>query len=233
MGSNAHHLLAQLAASTAAQTPVVVLDLDSTLIDTGPRHKAILDAFVHEQAPHLADVADGIVADDIGWAVTSHLARAGVGEAELEAYEAFWRPRFFDGAWCVHDQATAGAVNYVQRLLELGAIVYYLTARPAPSMGPQTVESLVRLGFPVLRGRCPLHMKPSAALPDHRFKRAAIREPACLGEVVATFDNEPGHCNTFRQAYPRARHFLVGSVHRPDAPEPHPAIETTRDFRSA
>lgn len=213
-----------------SRAPLVVLDLDSTLIDTAPRHRAILEAFAAAEAPELRALLPHIPPSVIGWSVSDNLQEHGVEPSLVARYEAFWAARFFDGAWCRHDTATEGAVAYVQRVLEAGGVAYYLTARPAPTMGHHTVQRLSALGFPILRGRAVLHMKPSVSLDDGRFKRSALREAAQLGEVVASFENEPAHANALLAAFPTAQHFLVGDVRSPRGPEPDPAVIPIRDF---
>ena len=51
------------------------------------------------------------------------------------------------------------------------------------------------------------------------------------GEVVATFENEPGNANLFVEAFPDAANVLVGHTHRPDAPPPVEQVVRIPDFR--
>lgn len=199
---------------------VVVLDLDSTLIDTGPRHLAILRAYGAATGHDVASVLDWYAQRPVGWGLTPGFEACGWSDADQATFHRFWGERFFDGESCRHDEAVPGAVAFVRRIVEQGGIAYYLTARPAPTMGEATVGTLRALGFPILRGRAVLHLKPSPHLSDHRFKRGALQEPATLGEVVATFENEPAHAHAFQATWPAAMHFLVGSVRSPDAPPP-------------
>ena len=210
--------------------PVVVLDLDSTLIDTGPRHLAILEAFGSAHDIDVSDVLAYYACRPVGWAVDPGLQACGWPEQRVSAFHAFWAERFFDGAWCRFDQATPGAVALARAVIQSGGIACYLTARPSPTMGIGTVTSLTALGFPLFRARAPLHMKPSPHLSDARFKRAARQEVAALGTVVATFDNEPAHVNAMQEAFPDAAHFLVGDVCSPDAPAPSPGIVALPDL---
>ena len=50
------------------------------------------------------------------------------------------------------------------------------------------------------------------------------------GEVVASFENEPGNANMFLRAFPEALHFLLLTVHSPGAEEPDPALIRSTDF---
>jgi hypothetical protein len=52
------------------------------------------------------------------------------------------------------------------------------------------------------------------------------------GEVVATFENEPGNANLLLEAFPDARHFLLDTVHSPEAEAPDSALIVIEDFTS-
>jgi hypothetical protein len=208
------------------QAPLVVLDLDSTLVHTGARHRAIACAYPD---PRVAEVARTLSPLAFGWDVRDPLRAQGVPEPLLRDLLAFWGDRFFHSDWLHHDRPAAGAVPFTEALLEAGAQLVYLTARPEPTMGAGTRTSLSRMGFP-LGERTRLWMKPSPTLGDAVYKRNATRELPSLGPVAATFENEPGHANHFLAAFPEAEHVLVGSIHDPKAPDAKPQIHRVPDF---
>jgi hypothetical protein len=216
--------------SEGPRAPVVILDLDSTLVDTGPRHLAILQAFGESHGIDVTSVLRHYRDVPVGWSVDPGLVAAGWPDDRVAAFHRFWSERFFDGRWVGHDRAAPGAVSLVRRIVDAGAIACYLTGRPSPTMGPGTIASLLSLGFPVLRSCTPLHMKPSPHLSDERFKRAALAEIGRLGVVVAAFDNEPAHVNAMKQAFPDAHCVLVGDVRSPDAPAPAPGTLAVPDL---
>ena len=82
----------------------------------------------------------------------------------------------------------------------------------------------------MLRGRTFLQLKHDDRLSDTAFKHGAMQDVAASGEVIATFENEPGHINAFREAFPGGLHFLLQTVHSPNAPEPHADVVLTPDF---
>ncbi len=221
------------ACAAADELPVVVLDLDSTLFHTGERHLHILRQFA-EQGGHgrLGELAAQLTGADFGWGVDGPLRARGFDDATVLAdLMTYWRGWFFRSETVVLDRPAPGAVAFVRSVTEAGGLVYYLTARPAPTMGEGTVQALMSAGFPVLRGRAVLHLKPSEHLSDHRFKGAAITEIRSLrGRVVCTADNEPAHANAFRRAFPVATHLLFGTVRSPGAPAPHSDLVCISDF---
>lgn len=215
-----------------ARRPVVLFDLDSTLVSTAPRHLAILRAFADRRGDRgLQQLAAQLRPEDFGWTVEGPLeGRLTLDPETAEALQAFWWEGFFSGDFLHHDQPTAGAVDFVRAVHGTGAWIYYLTARTADRMGPQTTTSLLRMGFPLLDGRTVLHLKPSSAVDDHAFKAGALADARWLGEVVATFENEPANANLFRESLPEGVHVLLDTVCSPSAPPLHPEVLRVPDF---
>ncbi|MBA2320565.1 MAG: hypothetical protein H0V89_05355 [Deltaproteobacteria bacterium] len=217
----------------ADRLPVVVLDLDSTLFDTAARNHRILREFAAERAdPVLVAMVEKVALTDFGWSVTAPLASRGYTDAAaFAALNQFWAARFFTNEYVAEDHATAGAPAFVRACYERGALIYYLTGRHQGGMEAGTLQALLVRGFPILRGRIALHLKPSFHMGDRAFKESAIREIRSLrGEVVATFENEPGNANMFRHAFPEAQHWLVGTVCAPEAEELHGEVMRIQDF---
>ncbi len=224
--------------ASSGPAPVVVFDLDSTLIDTAPRNLAILGAFADAERARFPELSAHVAAlsvDALGWEVLEPLRRRGYDPDGLaERFEAFWAPRFFSDAWLPHDVPHPGAVAFVAACHARGALVYYLTGRHVEGMALGTVASLRALGFPLLRGRTVLHLKPRWDLPDRAHKQQAVRDiRSHHAPVVATFENEPANANLFLASFPDALHFLLDTDHSPGAPPPDPALIRIPDFRGA
>jgi len=230
--SKLNHVLDRVSAvAQDGRLPVVVFDLDSTLFNTSGRHLAILRAFAQTE-PSIRPVVDQITPEDFSWSVAGPLRRAGVDDPGLlESLSRFWYDRFFHDEWLQHDGIARGAPEYVHAVWKAGALVYYLTGRHVGGMEKGTTAALVSAGFPVYSGRAVVHLKPDFNLPDTPFKDQAIRDIESLrGEVVATFENEPGNANLFLRRFPGAEHFLVGTVCSPEAEDPHPELIRIDDF---
>lgn len=223
------------AATARGQLPVVVFDLDSTLFDTAGRNLRILREFGEACAatdPEVARRCAEVQLAELGWSVLPPLQRRGVTDpGTLRALEDFWRERFFSDGYLQHDDPAPGAVSFVTGCHDRGALVYYLTGRHLGGMEIGTVRALSRHGFPYWRGRCTLHLKPGRGLSDRTHKQQAIDlVRSYRGEVVATFENDPGNANLFRHGFPEALHFLYGDVRAPDAEDPHPDLHPIHDF---
>jgi hypothetical protein len=220
-------------AREARRLPIVVFDLDSTLFSTAQRNWAILQEFL--AAPQRAELAERLSSlrpADIGWNIHQCLEHRGIGDASLwKTLHGFWFERFFSDAYLRHDEALPGAPAFVDACHVRGALIYYLTGRHVGGMELGTVSALRAQGFPFWRGRCALHLKPSFEMSDTAFKQAAIDDlRSYRGEVVASFENEPGNANLFLRAFPDALHFLLLTVHSPEAESPDPALIQSADF---
>lgn len=216
--------------------PICVFDLDSTLFSTAPRNLAILQEFIEEHRgahPHLSDIGKRIGLEDMGWNVYQDLARFGVDDLRLlERLKGFWFERFFTDDYLSHDTPVPGAAEFVLACHARGALIYYLTGRHVGGMEIGTVRSLRARGFPFWRGRCVLHLKPSFEMNDRAFKDDAVSDIRSYnGEVVATFENEPGNANMFLRAFPSAVHVLLTTIASPEAEKPSGNLVLTDDFQ--
>lgn len=215
--------------------PVVVFDIDSTLYDTGPRNLRILEEFAEARRrsrPEIDALVERVRGTEIGWNVMDALRRAGCADQELlDDLGRFWGRRFFTDTFVVFDEPVPGAPGFVRDCHERGAFVYYLTGRHVGGMEVGTVQALVRDGFPWGIGRTLLHLKPDFETPDAAFKDEALRDIRSLGgEVIATFENEPGNANLFSRAFPGALGFLLETTHAPNPPPLAPGILRTPDL---
>lgn len=213
--------------------PVVLLDLDSTLFDTGERHRRILAEFAMEHGdPALVELVRTLGPADFGWSVLDPLDARGFGDDSLrKQVMRFWGRAFFSDHYTDLDLPVRGAVGYVRALADAGALCVYLTGRDAPGMGAGTLRMLHRAGLPLLDGFGMVLMKASTRAQDADHKATSLARIRRLGTVVATFENEPAHSNTFLDAFPEATHVLVGDVHSPSAPDPAPGLHGIDDFR--
>jgi beta-phosphoglucomutase-like phosphatase (HAD superfamily) len=222
-------------APTAESAPLVVFDLDGTLMDNRPRTVAILRELADswgDREPELAARLRNADPASLAYLMTDTLALLGVTKSEVvaEAQE-FWRTRFFRDEHLVHDVALAGAVDFARECYAAGAVLMYLTGRDLPLMGLGTFRSLRDLGFPIGVAGTEVVLKPDAAMPDEAFKRLIAPTLARVGRVIASFDNEPGNCNVFKEVYPDCESVFVDTQHMPGAPPLLPGVHVVPDFR--
>lgn len=220
------------AARARSEVPVVVFDLDSTLIDTAHRHLRILrEHAMHEGDEVLSAIVDQLGPSDMGWEVEHGLRAAGYADEEAIArLRERWWSTFFTDEYCAADLPHPGAPELVRAAWAAGAVVVYLSARSAHSMARGTVETLLRWGFPLYEGRAVVHLRTERKQADTAFKAAAVEALRAMGTVVASFENEPAHANHFAASFPGGLHVLVDTVHSPAAPTPRADVRVVRDL---
>jgi hypothetical protein len=227
-------IVARSRAKSAEPPPVVVFDLDGTLMDNRPRTAVILQELARElrsEAHAAADLLAAARAEELAYLMTESLARLGVVDAALvERASDFWRARFFTDHYLRHDIALPGAVDFARACYEAGAIIVYFTGRDLPFMSLGSFQSLRDLGFPIGVVGTELVCKPDAKIPDEEFKREEGPKLRRVGQVIAAFDNEPGNCNAFLEMCPAADVVFVDTQHLPGAPPLDKRVHVVRDF---
>ncbi len=230
-------ILERCSQRTSAGAPVLVLDLDGTLMDNRPRTAQImrdLGEAWRERHPEAARALAGATASGLAYLFSDSLRRLKIVEPALVAEATdYWRQRFFRDDDLRHDVALNGSVQFVRACHQRGATVVYLTGRDLPAMGLGTFASLRTLGFPLGIAGVEIILKPDAQMADEAFKRMVAPTLARVGEVVASFDNEPANCNLFKEAYPQADVVFVDTQHVPGAPPLRPDVAIVADFAGA
>lgn len=234
-----HALMARIVArckgTAGQQSPVVVFDLDGTLMDNRPRTLVILQELAHQlraEAHSSAEALFAAKAETLAYLLGDSLRILGLEHPELVARaESFWRERFFSDGYLKHDVAVAGAVELARACYDAGAVIVYFTGRDLPLMGIGSFQSLRDLGFPIGVVGTELVCKPDAKIPDEEFKRMEGPALRRIGRVVAAFDNEPGNCNAFLEMTPDADVVFVDTQHLPGAPPLDPRVHVVADLR--
>lgn len=184
---------------------MVCFDLDSTLIDNRPRTMSIMREF--SKATNEPKLANAQVDHFPTWSAEHSMSLLGLSEERIDQiidpYHLFWEERFFSSQYCEYDVAISGAVDFVNAVYTAGGIVHYITGR-AESMRKGTISSLQNLGFPVpMSAHISLSMNSTLAGSDDDFKNQQITALK-QASVVAAFDNEPAHINSYRNLLPDA-----------------------------
>jgi len=199
--------------------PVVVFDLDDTLFSSAARTVAILQAWVQlpatEVKTEIRRALSGIKLDQVRYSFDETLEQSGLGTSDpdvVEAYDQakeFWLEQFFSNNFVHTDLPISGAIDFVREVYDSGADVVYLTGRDEPRMGDGTRRAIAQY-FPEVDGRrVRLYLKQDKEEVDEVYKARAAKDIGTLGDVVATFDNQPGNVSVFSKAYPGAINTFV------------------------
>jgi len=225
-------------AATAGEKPVVILDLDDTLIDAGSRTLRILREVAAEPAidaahPGLAARLAALPREAVRYDLGENMRMLEVADAtSIARFKEAWLARFFTSAYCRLDDANPGAATYVTALHAAGAHVIYLTGRDEGRMGDGTRQNLMASGFP-LDASAELILKQDPAQDDTAFKIQVFERLRALGRVVAGFENEPRNVNAMGDAFPGAQMVFVDTRHSANPDVPHADIPWVADFRTA
>lgn len=202
--------------------PVVVFDLDGTLLDNRPRVVKIFHELAdlwRDQHAEVSEKLRGARDEHIGYGLAENFTRLGITDTTLQAAGLdFWKERFFYDAYMKYDVEVPGAAAFVRACYEAGAAIVYLTGRDLPNMALGTFASLRDLGFPIGVVAATLVTKPNFDMPDTDFKRALAPTFSRVGHVVASFDNEPANVNLFLEHHPHAHGVFVDTQHAPEPP---------------
>lgn len=215
--------------------PLIVFDLDGTLYDNLPRTLRLIREFAHTHAVRFSaelERVEAIGTAKLEYRVRDSLGNAGItDEAFIKGCEDHWFSRFFTDDAVMHDLPVAGAPEFVRAVHRAGAIPAYLTGRDAPNMLIGTLRCLQRDGFPVGTVDTRVILKDKFETPDEPYKRSVVDHLRRAGRVVAVFDNEPGLCNMFKEAFPAAVVSLLDTRCAPNSPALRDDVHRLPDFR--
>ena len=224
------------------KNPVLLLDLDSTLYEVGPRTHQILKEWAESQEssafPEIQKFAIGAMESQIGYSVQDTFDALKIRESHPELIEAlesaknFWAKRFFSNSYLKYDRAYAGAAAFAIEAHKLGAELVYLTGRDAPNMGEGTEANLLRDQFPWNVARTNLLLKPASHLNDLDHKKGAADFVRNKGELVASFENEPPNLVALYDLFPEAMHVFVDTVYSDHVAYPYKGLYRISGFKS-
>lgn len=234
-----HRVLARLhEVGAAGKRPLVIFDLDSTLLDNRPRQARIIREFGAQVGNPTLEACGPEHLE--GWSLLASMRACGLSMEESREYEhairKFWRRRFFTSEYCIDDIALTGAVDFIAKVQGTGAHIVYCTGRDI-SMESGTVSCMAREGFPVpapsASSPASVHllMKPHTSIDDDEWKRSVRDRLIALGHPVAAFDNEPTHINIYREHFPEALCIHLATDESARGIAVHPSIPSIFDFK--
>ena len=219
------------AGRSAGRLPLVLLDLDDTVLDTTQRHLRIMAEFAasRPQAGMLRAVSPAQVRYRVG-----DTARAAglADEGLLSELGAFWSARFFKNEYLLLDTEVPGAAAFSRAVAAAGGVPVYFTGRDE-AMREGTLKSLARHGFPMpdKGADAPrLVLKPRFETPDLAYKAEGLERLVREGSVEAGFENEPAHVNLFAERCPEAAMVFLDTKHSGKPVPVNAGIPAIKDF---
>lgn len=219
--------------------PIILLDLDSTLYEVGPRTLAIIKEWNSSPGTplNIQSKLNEVDLKHIGYSLADMAQNLGLHlshpdtEHALQELKPFWWDRFFSNNYLPHDRPYPGAVEYTQKLFSMGAHLVYLTGREQSKMEVQTIDNLRRDNFPWCEKNTTLVMKPSGAVLDVAHKQNIKPFIDKTGTLLASFENEPVNLVALSKVFPDAMHIFMDTVYSDYPSEPGKNIFRIKSFK--
>lgn len=222
---NLHQLIKLITPQT-----LIVLDIDSTLVQTHKRNEAILRRFAKDSSHSLSHLFEQAECFPFEYGYMQALHRLGVFENEelKQLVTQYWRTHFFSNDYLYCDIPHDGAQDFVAWLNQKCIPHVYLTGRPRPLMWEGTLKTLQALQFSVTSEN--LHLKPQTHDVDEIFKTQKMAELKKNFSNVIFIDNEPKVLNQIDRDHPDIQLVFVDTCHSPNVVPPTSAFKI-KDFR--
>jgi hypothetical protein len=210
--------------------PVIIFDLDDTLIDCRHRKYQVIQDFlalplVQENFAYESQILAQLSWERVQYRVLDTLTQQGIQNTIFgEQLFQFWRKHYFTYPYLMNDEPFPKALELVQLCHDLGAVTVYLTGRDAPGMGQGTYDSMQKLGFPVTGDRVHFILKEDPTEGDLEFKISALERIAVFGHVIAALENELPNLNAMAERFPDAAMYWRKTLYLPHPPAPHPRV---------
>jgi hypothetical protein len=205
--------------------PLLIVDLDDTLLDKRPRVMKVLSDLIMDQNPEipLTDDVRAKIAEikprTMKYDLKETLQDVGVDDETMLNWllTEFKRLEVSD-QYIMFDLPIPGSVDFIKGISTAGAMTMYLGGlRNMSTSKFGTERSISMYELPAPRGEVgALFMSEEDVEDDMEFKRDLLEPLSKAGEVIAVFDNEPSACNLFKESFPDAAVVLVDTSRKSD-----------------
>jgi len=218
------------------ETPVLVFDLDETLIDSTPRkYMAFREAVesicgdMNRPSGFGCEAATAIHQAQF-YALENHYAVLDLFDSSTISSE--WRATldrtmtgiYLSGKGLELDREIPGAAKFVQKMRALGAKVYFVSSRSKNTQRQGTLESLwaLGLGSPNIDQELVLKVDGVRSIDFKKATFAMIHKKP--GHVVGVFENEPENMNAMVKEFSGALAYFIQGAWLLDLPVSEQAV---------
>lgn len=205
---------------TQGLRPLVLFDIDSTLVHVHKRNQAILHDYFKTKESQDRSAEGWKKLKDVAflpqeWGLKETFARAQVEPHHFEnSTEIFshWEEKFFSNEFLHHDVLVQGALEFTQEVEKAGAKIIYLTGRDIGRMLFGTIEYFKQWRLP-LHQEAELRLKPHARLSDEEFKREELLRLKSQFSSAWFFENEPVNLALAEEIWPDLHLVFLNTTH--------------------
>ena len=194
-------------------SPVIVMDLDETVIDSIPRRFYSMRRALGDVAltPKELDAIASIEISDLyrlenRYDLTPIFQRLGIPKDTQTRFEDRATAIYLSGFGLEYDVPMAGADRYVRELRRAGARIIFVSSRYDRLQRKGTEANLIALGMIAPSQVNDIILRPEG-MSSIDFKRWAFSRIS--GNVVGIFENEPENMNAMIEAFPNANAVFV------------------------
>ena len=212
-------------ARSVGRRSLIIFDIDSTLLDTSFRTRAIFKEFARceiykKKYPNLCSQISAWqetveVYDPIAF-VNHHTDSSIVISSQLAAeLLKFWKKRFFNEDWLNQDLPYKGASKFVNECTNSDADIAYLTGREEKTLLKGTIRSLATHRFPYdpTNQKTKLVLKSSSVIKDIAYKDEGLESLKVGYDLVFFIENELELVLMALKRHPEIKTYLFDSVH--------------------
>ena len=216
---------------SSGSIPLVVFDLDDTIIDCRHRKMFVLREFCSlDQSqtiwPTECKAVLSAKLESYEYKINDFLMNISIDNSEFqEALEKFWFSKYFSNPYLSADKFFPGALESIEKMRALGAEIRYFTGRDETGMREGTEKKLKENGL-----NDKVFMKPSVEIPDDRYKVDYFDEVINGFELVCFFENELRNLNPFVDKFPESLFIWLDTLYSPNQPEKHKKILTMKSW---
>jgi hypothetical protein len=211
------------ATALTARTPVVIADLDETIIDSIPRkyfafRRAVEDVCLLQPGDQCFDAA-GVSLSQLyelqnryDWAPL--FSTVGI-DTWVQTHDLKKKSEaiYLSGAMMQLDQALPGVVEFIRELKAAGADVFYVSSRYASTQLEGTLKSLRSLGLLVSGEEDRVVLRPqgmeSVVFKQSAFEAIGVWASRTNAKVQLVLENEPENMNAMIRKFPGAHAIFV------------------------
>ena len=216
---------------TRGLKPLVVFDLDDTLIDCRYRKRFVLREFCALESsqkswPEYCQKVLDANLEDYEYKVSDFLKNLNISNSKfLKEMEAYWLSKYFTNEYLAADEFFPNAIASLEKMRSLGATIKYFTGRDAPGMREGTIKKLNEHGL-----ADELTMKPDKETSDVSFKTDYFALVTEGFDLVCFFENELKNLHPFVEKYPDALFVWLDTLHSPNQPIKNEKIITLKNW---